>query len=453
MDNMLLRTAVRSGVLKASALLAFFTLAGKLVGLWRDRILASQFGASRTLDIYYSAFKIPDLIFNLLILGAVSAAVIPVFLEYREKDEREGWRAVENFTNIGFVAVLAACTFIFIFAGPFTDLIAPGFAGRDKELLTQLLRFMLLSPIVFSVSAVLGSVLQALERFFAYAVAPIVYNVGIIIGAVYLVPVAVARGYADVMGLGAGVVLGAILHLVVQLVPVLRAGFRFRKVFDIAGTGFVKMVRLMAPRSLALGTYSVGLAVINAFASALGVGAITVLNLATNLQFLPISIIGISIATAAFPRLSKHAAARDSSAFVEELKSAMKNTAWTVGLAALAMFLLRSQIVGVLYGLGAFGTADVELTALLLGIFMFSVPAQSLIHIVTRAFYALQNTRTPFWIAVWSIALNIALSYMFAFPFGWGIVGLVVAYVVAYNLNFLLLYILFRKKHPSHVHT
>lgn len=446
LENILNKLNTR-GIWRAGALLAFFTLFAKLTGLWRDRVLASMFGASGTLDIYYSAFKIPDFIFNLLVLGAASAAIIPVFLENRAVSERKGWQVASSVATAGFYAVLAVSGLVFLFAEQFAVLVAPGITGADRVVLVQLMRIMLFSPIIFSISAVLGAVLQALERFLAYALAPIFYNLGIIVGAVYIVPHELRYGGEAAYGLGLGVILGALLHLAVQAVPAVAAGFRFRLTFDPNDPGLRKIIRLMMPRTLALGTYSVGVTIINAFASALGTGAITVLNLATNLQFLPVSILGISVATAAFPRLSVHASKGERELFREQFREAMRSTAGLVSVLALAIFLFRRQIVSLLFGLGAFGGADVDQTAMLLGIFMFSVTAQSLMHVITRAYYALQNTRTPFYVALGAIFLMVAVSYLFAFTLGWGVTGLAVAHAVAYNVNFLFLYFLFLKQY------
>ncbi len=165
---------------RASGLLALFSFIADLAGLLRDRILAAHFGASHALDVYYSAFKIPDLIFNLLVLGALSSAFIPVFIEHYRADQARAWRLAQNFITLAFSAVAVAAALIFLFANPLARLVAPGFTGADRVLLVQLMRLMLLSPVLFAISAVLGSILQSLERFLAYAIAPILYNTGII---------------------------------------------------------------------------------------------------------------------------------------------------------------------------------------------------------------------------------------------------------------------------------
>lgn len=432
---------------RASLLLGLFTLLAKVSGLVRDRVLASQFGASTHLDIYYSAFRLPDLIFNLFILGAISSAFVPIFLEYYHRDEERAWKIAQNFLNVAVTAVIGASVLIFIFAWPLSFLVAPGFSNADRTLLVQLIRLMLFSPLIFAFSTVIGSILQALERFVAYAAAPIVYNIGIMIGALYLVPWVSVRGYSEVLGLGLGVILGALLHLLIQLPVVLHAGFRFGMVFGFADDAVRKILKLMAPRTVGTGAYSVESIVTNAFASTMPVGSITILNLADSLQFVPISVLGVSMATAVFPRLSAHASASERFEFREKLNEALRNTFTAVTVIVLLMFFLRRAIIRFVFEAGAFRSVDASATASVLGIFLFGVIAQSLIPIMSRGFYALQDTRTPVAIALGAIALNVILGGIFTLVFHWGVGGLATSFAIAGNLHFLTLYSAFRAKY------
>jgi putative peptidoglycan lipid II flippase len=324
--------------------------------------------------------------------------------------------------------------------------VAPGFPAADRALFVMLFRIMLLSPIIFAVSSTIGSILQSLERFVAYSLAPIVYNVGIIFGAWYLVPLMRSWGYQPVLGLALGVVFGALLHLVIQLPSVYAAGFRFRAVFNTHNTGFRRIVWLMAPRSLALGAYQISLTVINAIASMLGAGSITILNLATNLQYLPVSIIGISVATAVFPRLSSHASAQEKEHFKKKFTQAMAYTFWGVLVAAVGIYVFRSFIVRVYVGSGAFGQDDIARTAMVVGIFMLGVIPQSLVHVMARAFYALQDTRTPFWTSLTGIVTTIGLSVYAVFILHWGIAGLALASSLGMYVYGTLSYVLLRRR-------
>lgn len=437
--------SLKSKILKGSLIIGSFSFAADLVALLRDRILTSHFGATRTLDIYYSAFKLPDLVFNLLVLGAVSSAFIPVFIGEFKRDERNAWRVAQNFTTIVFTLVLICAGLVWIFAGPVVSLIAPGFTGADRELAIILTRIMLLSPILFSLSTICGSVLQSLERFWAYAIAPVLYNAGIIVGALYFVPWMRVHGYPEVLGLGWGVVLGAAAHFVLQYSAARLAGFRFKAVFDFGDEQFRKIFRLMIPRTVGLGAYSVDSTVINAFASTMAAGSIAVLNVANNLQFVPISVVGVAVATAVFPRLSHHASGDERHEFKRRLDGAMRTTALIVVPLAVAGFFLSRWAIGLLFGVGLFRGSSVDLTAAILSVFMFGIPAQSLIPILSRAFYALQNTRTPVLISVFSIFVNWFFAWLFAFHYGWGVVGLAASLAIAGNVNFGLLWLFFTK--------
>ncbi|HZZ99371.1 MAG TPA: murein biosynthesis integral membrane protein MurJ [Candidatus Paceibacterota bacterium] len=435
----------KSRILRASVLLGFFSLVADVVALFRDRILTSHFGATRTLDIYYSAFKLPDLVFNLLVIGALSASFIPIFLDQRRQDEAGAWRLARNIATIIFTSVVAAVAVIWVLAPQVVTLIAPGFSGQDRSLAITLTRLMLLSPVLFSLSTVFGSVLQSLERFWAYAIAPVLYNFGIIIGALYFVPWMIAHGYPAVYGLGWGVVFGAAMHLALQGTAARLAGFNFRPVFDLADTNFRKIFKLMIPRTIGLGAYSIDSVVINAIASILAAGSIAVLNVANNLQFVPIAVVGVSVATAVFPKLSLHASGNELIEFKRKLNAAMRNTLLVVVPLSVVGYFLAHWGINLFFGIGHFTGADVNLTAMTLALFMFGVPAQSLIPILSRAFYALQNTAIPVTMSIVSIIINWLGAWFFAIHLQQGVTGLAIAFAIAGNLNALLLWLSFKK--------
>lgn len=440
----------KSKILRASVVIGSFSFVADLVALLRDRILTSNFGASRVLDIYYSAFKLPDLVFNILLLGAVSSAFLPVFIGEYKRDESNAWRVAQNFTSITFTLVLIFSGLLWVFASSVVSFIAPGFVGADREVAISLTRIMLLSPILFSLSTICGSILQSLERFWAYAVAPVLYNSGIIIGAIYFAPWMKGHGYPEVLGLGWGVVLGAFAHFVLQFTAAWMAGFKFRMIFDFGDQYFRKIFKLMIPRTVGLGAYSIDSAIINAFASTMTSGSIAVLNLANNLQFVPISVVGVAVATAVFPKLSGHASGDEMGHFKHKLYSALRNTAFVVTPLAVAGFFLSHWAINLLFGVGLFHGASVDATATVLAIFMFGIPAQSLIPILSRAFYALHNTKAPVVISVFSIAVNLSLAWFLGVSQGQGVRGLAIAFAIAGNLNFLLLWVSFKRFTKRH---
>lgn len=447
----------------------------------RDRVLASRFGASDILDVYYAAFNIPDFIFNILVVGAVSSAFIPVFIRANQrmtdrgstflqtKIEPQGERQTKvgpqilrtsdvvsraghllanSFLNILFMSVAAAVVLLFFFVSPLIGLVAPGFAGSKKDLAILFTRVMLLSPLIFSVSVVFGSVLQSFNRFLAYAIAPIAYNLGIIFGALVLEP------KFGPLGLAEGVVLGALLHLAVQIPAVRRIGFRWQAVFNFTGWGIKKIFKLMAPRTVGLAAAQINTIVLYALATLMPAGAVAIYSFANNLQFVPIALVGISIATASFPTLSRKALLDDKKEFIAQLKEDLKRTIFLVVPFSVLVFLFRNEIVRVVLQAGQFSALDTLNTGRVLGFFMVGVWAQSLVPILSRAFYALQNTKTPVAISIVSVAANILLAFYFV-RFGsasWrmGAEGLALAFSLAGILNALLL-LVFLKRKLSHL--
>jgi putative peptidoglycan lipid II flippase len=401
----------------AGITLAFFNLASRVLGLLRDRILASNFGASDILDAYYVSFNIPDLIFNLLVAGAVSAAFIPVFIENYEKAgdaeaKQKAEKLASNFLNIMLLAVLALCAVFFVFAPKILTIIAPGFDSGKRELAVLLTRIMIFSPIIFTVSIVAGSLLQIFHRFMAFAVAPLFYNAGIIFGALVIVPM------WGPVGLAYGVIFGAVLHMSVQLWGLRGVGIKWRPVFQPAEFEMRKIFRLMIPRAIGLGATQINWIVLNAIASTVAVGSVAVLNFANNLQYVPVALIGISAAVASFPTLSREALEEDKIKFASRIKQTMRKILFiTIPLSALT-FIFAEDLVGILLGAGLFGAKNISETANLLKLFGIGIFAQSVVPFLARAFYAIQDTQTPVWIGVFSVVLSVFIAFVGSFFIG-----------------------------------
>ncbi|MEX2090925.1 MAG: murein biosynthesis integral membrane protein MurJ [Candidatus Paceibacterota bacterium] len=425
-------------LLGASALLAFFNLASRLMGLIRDRILASRFGASDILDVYYISFQIPDFIFNLLAVGAISTAFIPLFIEYETKKGKESaWKLTSNFLNLLLVAVFAGVALLFILTPWLISIISPGFAPEKKDLAILFTRVMLISPLLFTVSIIAGSVLQATNRFLAFASAPLAYNAGIIIGAVILEP------KFGPLGLAEGVVLGALLHLIVQFPSLRRTGFRWFKVFDFKDEGVRKMLKLILPRSFGLAAVQVNWTVLNALATTLGVGTVATLNFAFNLHFVPVALIGISVAVASFPTMSREALLNNN-ILVSRISRTLNGILILVIPLSFLFIYLREDVVRILLGSGLFGPSDIRTTADILGFFILGVFAQSAIPVLARTFYAIQNTIIPVLAGIISVAFNIFLAF-WLLP-EWGVLALPLSYALAGILNFIVLLWFLKRK-------
>ena len=427
-----LSTTITGGAI----VIAFFSVVSKFLGLFRDRLLASYFGVGDTLDIYYAAFKLPDLVFNTLILGALSAAFIPVFIKYWQKDKQEAWDITNAILTLLVIIIGAVSIVVIVFADQLMPLIVPGFETAKMVETIHITRIMFVSVIFFTISNVLSGVLNSLRRFLAFSLAPIFYNLGIIIGIIFLYPL------WGLDGLAWGVVLGSILHALVQLPSVVKKGWTYRPVLLWRHSGVRKILRLMIPRTFALGVGQVNQLVIIVIASTLATGSIAIFNLANNLQSL--NIIGISFAISCFPVFSQTLSEGKSSEFKKVFSVNVRRVLYIMIPISLSLFLLRIYIVRIVLGAGQFDWLATILTARTLGFFAISLFAQSLIPLFTRAFYALEDTKSPVITSVGSVVLNIVLAMILSKYLG--VAGLALAFSIASIVQLLVLVIWLRVK-------
>jgi len=403
-----------SGLHEAALLLAISMALAQFLALARDRLLAGTFGASANLDIYYSAFRLPDLIYATIASFVSVAVLIPFLIERLEKGEEESAR---NFLSAVFslfsLVMIVASTLAFIFIPWITPWLAPGFSLSAQTEMINLSRILLLSPILLGLSNMLGSVIQAYRRFFAYSLSPVLYNLGIIVGIVFLVPI------WGLSGLAWGVILGAALHLAVQLPTLYRVGFWPRITIKQISTNsklIWKMIASSWPRTLTLSTNQFVIMALIALASYLGKGAISVFNFSYNLQTVPLSIVGISYSVAAFPTLSKYFSRGHIDKFVSQIASASRHIIFWSMPATVMFIVLRAQVVRVILGTGHFDWMATRLTAACLALFAASILAQSLILLLIRGFYASGQTIKPLVANVVSSLAMIGLAVLFR---GW----------------------------------
>lgn len=430
-----------NSITSAAFIIALSGLVSRILGLVRDRVLAARFGAGDELDVYYSAFRIPDLIYNLLILGALSAAFIPVFTRLlSQQKEKEAWAAAAGILNLTVSVMAVLSLILMIFTRPLMEMLTPGFDAEKTDLAVTLTRIMFLSPLLLGISSVFGGILVSLKKFLYYSLAPILYNVGIIIGAVFFVD------KWGIVGLSWGVVLGAFMHLLVQFPEVRSSGFIFSdNFFNILKNSEVrKIIYLMIPRTFSIAVTQINLLIITVFASMLEAGSLSVFNLANNIQSAPLGLFGISFAIAAFPSLSSAAAHESKQEFVETLSRTMRQIIFFILPITVMIVILRAQLVRVFFGSGKFDWEDTSATFAVLGVMAASLFAQSLIPLLTRAFYALHNTKTPLYIAIFGEAVNIGL--VLALIGRYQILGLAIAFSVASIVNMLLLLIMLHRQ-------
>ena len=384
------------------------TLLSYGLGLLRDRTFAQIFGASRDLDAYNAAFLLPDLLFNILIASGIAAAFVPIFTELFHSDRKKSYEYANSVISAAVMTMAVAAAVLAIFAESISVLVAPGFGPEERLLVAKILRILALSPILFGVSNALGAMLIAKRRFLFYGLSPVLYNLGIIGGAILLAP------KFGIMGVAIGTVIGALMHLGARLIDSLIAGFRFQAQFKFKTPEFKKTIKLMLPKMFG---HPVELATFWGFtviASTLGIGSVVVMNFARNFMSVPVSLIGITFSTTAFPIMAK--AVSDHSK--EEFKKTLKNSFWLIlggsTLAAVVVFLIREPLIRIVLGGGAFSEEAIVKTATTLGFFTLAMPTESLVHLLARAFYATKNTVIPVVMSIIGLAIAVGGGYLLA---------------------------------------
>jgi putative peptidoglycan lipid II flippase len=394
---------------KAAIILTASSLISRFLGLIRDRLLANQFGASSDLDVYFAAFRVPDFIYNILIAGGIVVAFLPLFSEYFLKDEKEAWKFTNNLLNIFLFFLVVISLIGSIFAPALIKIIAPGFSSEQNALTVLLSRILFLSPIFLGLSSVFSGVLQYFNRFLVYGLAPIFYNIGIILGIIFLAP------SMGVMGVVLGVAIGAFLHFAIQIPSAIRVGFSYKPIFNIKDERIKKVFWLMLPRTLGVAAPQINLMVVTAIASALPAGALSIFTFANNLQQFPMGLIGIPFATAAFSALSRAWAAKQKEEFNRNFYSAFKKIFYIIIPLSVFIFILRNWIIRIILKTGRFDENASALVAASLGLFCLGIFASSLIPLVLRAFFAAKDTKTPTIISVAAMVLNVGLSFGFVY--------------------------------------
>ena len=422
----------------AAIVISAATLLSRVVGIARDRVFAHYFGVGPVMDAYYAAFKIPDLIYNLLIVGALTAGFIPAFtkLFYKETNHTAAWRLCNNVINIIGIALLVLCGLGMLFTPFIAKIIAPGFSGESQRLVATFTRIMFFSPLLLGVSMVLGGILQSLRRFLVYSIAPVFYNLGIIFGALVLVPI------VGISGLAWGVVVGAGLHASIQLYGALHNGYRWQWRFNLKDPETRLIGKLMVPRTLGLAVTQLNTVIVTMLASLLPIGSVAVYSYANNLQGVSTGLIGIPFALAVFPLLSTLAAENNGEGFIKHLSETTRQIIFLIIPISVIVLLLRAQIVRVILGTGAFDWSATINTADTLAFFSLGLFAQSLIPLYARAYYALANTKTPFIIGIISELISIIAALLLMEPLG--VAGLALASSIGAVLNATLLFLSLR---------
>lgn len=382
------------GLHQAAYILAVFTFGSQILALIRDRLLAHEFGAGTELDLYYAAFRIPDLLYVLFASALSVYVLIPFISERIQGDNYRAGRAFLSQIFSVFLIAYAVLAAVLAVAAPFIVPVAfPGFSAHTDELVL-LLRILLLQPFFLGLSSLFGVITQLKNRFILYAVSPLIYNLGIIAGLLFLYPT------FGLVGLVFGVVIGALGHVAVQLPFVLKSELTPSLTFSISLVEMREVFSSSLPRALTLSLHQIVLLGLIGIASIMAAGSVSVFQFAFNLQSVPLAVIGVSYSVAAFPVLARLSAERNMQAFAAQLVTALRHIIfWSVPALAL-LIVIRAQFVRVILGTGEFDWDDTRLTAATLALFAVSLLAQAVNLLMVRALYAVGETRKPLYVTI-----------------------------------------------------
>jgi len=447
----------QSRIKTATFIMVVSVLISRVLGLLRDRFLAGYFGASIDLDIYFTAFRIPDLVYSIIFAGGITVSFLPIFSEYFKKDKEEAWKVVNYVLNIFFVSYFVFLILFIIFTPQLISYLAPGFDVSAQATTVDLTRLVFMSVLFFGMSSVMTALLNYFNNFLAYSIAPILYNLGIIFGIIFLSP------YFGIFGAGIGVVLGSLLYFLVQIPGAVSNGFRYRPIISFNHKAIKDFFNMVGPRIISSSSVQFGMAVVTLIASGIGTGAIAVFNLSNNLRYLPVGVIGIPFATAVFPALSKLWVDENRKEFLNKFRSVFNSVLYFSFPVGVLIFLLREQIVRIIFQTGSFGSEAVSITAACLGLYFLSTVAQCLGPIILRGFFSLKDSKTPTIIALFFVVFNSIACYLSVFYanyfvnisqmiFGISdlsqvkVLGLVFAFNLSLFIEFILLLLLFYRK-------
>ncbi len=406
----------------------------KILGLVRDRILVATFTPD-TVAIFFAAFRIPDLIFQLLIFGALSVAFIPVFTEYfEEKGREDAFNLAQAILNLALLLLLSVTIIIFIFADQVTGLIVPGFNLAEQQEVANLTRIILLGQIMLTVGSFFVGMLQSFQRFIVPAFAGVFYNLGIILGILFLSPT------LGISGPAIGVIMGAVMHSVIQLPLVYSMGFRFN-FFKLFHPGVKEIFRLMSFRTLGLAAEQFNETVGLILASLISTVSVTYLTFAQHLQIVPIGLFGATIAQAALPVLSSEKTRGKIEEFKATLLTTMHQILFLTLPAAAILIVIRVPAVRLVFGASQFDWPSTVLTGKTLAYLSIGLAAQAVSLLFVRGFYALKDTKTPVLISFLVVALNIILSLYFVRILGLQVWSLGLSFAIASILSSILLFL------------
>jgi putative peptidoglycan lipid II flippase len=437
----------QTNILSAAFVIMVMYAVSAVLGFLRNRLLVSVFFPQFKwqTDVYFASFRIPDLIFQILIVSALGSAFIPVFSGLlSQKKEKKAWKMAINVINIALLIFLILAALAFFLAPFLSKVVAPGFSSEERRLLVDLLRLLLLAQGFFVVSAVLTGILQSFQRFLLPALSPVIYNLGLIFGIVFL------SKFWGIYGPVLGAIIGAFLHFFIQFPSVLKLGLRITSQVDLTDPTLFTIGHLMFPRALALAIEQVYLTFALALASGMPAGRVALFTFTQQIIQFPVSIFGSSFGQASLPTLSFEAAQKKTSQFKKTFLLAFHQILYLAVPSGVVTLVLRIPIVRLLFGARGFTWEDTIVTGQAVAFFSLAIFAQAAIHLLIRAFYALHDTKVPLYCAFFSAMINMGLSFFLTRVCNLCLldrictlgspVGLALAFSIASIIHFLLLF-------------
>jgi len=441
----------------AASLLAGSMLLSSLLGFWRDRLLNAAYMPNKEaglagyvvgLDAYTAAFMVPDFMFAILVSGALSVTFIPVFNErWTKGNKQSAWQISSSMINFMALTTLVASVLIIIFADPLMRyFIAPGMSESGHALAVSMMRVIAVNPFIFAIAAVIASIQQAVGRFTFYALAPMIYNIGIIIGTVWFTNGINIFGWqifeGGIMGVALGVVLGSVMQLIVSAVGLVGLGFDYEFKLHWRNHGFRKVLSLLPARSVDQGMdYAVSLVEVN-LASRLGDGVIRAYQQALTLHMMPINLIGVAVSNAAFPQLTEHLGNNRQDLFQKDLRQLLRVIIWMALPVSVITFFTRGYVVHFIRNTGD------PMMAGILGCLVVAILFRTIYHMAARAFYAQQDTKTPLNISFAAIGLNVVLAIDLSMVLKMGAYGLAWAQSTVAVIEVVILFVVLEKRIP-----
>lgn len=412
-----------------------------VVGLLKTRLIISQFFLqASSLDVYYASLTIPDTLFQLLVIGALSAAFIPIFTRNLHHDEKTAWKMTSSTMNLVSLSLMGICILVAVFATPISRLLAPGYTPAQIDLMSNLIRIMLTAQVFFSISGFLTAIIQSHQRFLVPALAPVAYNLGIILGILL---------FGKTLGIYApatGMVIGALLHMFIQIPVAYKLGFRYQLLLGLDLPGVKEVLRLMPARVITLGVDQIEQFVAVLLTSFLAAGSLTLLNVARLLFNIPSLLFGSTIGQAALPSLSHISAKNERSEFAQTLISSLFQVIFMAVPVSVLFIVLRIPIVRLAFGSKTFPWEATLLTGGTLAILAVSSVFYAAMQLLVRAFYALSDTRTPLWVGLMAALFDSGLAIILSQWGGMGILGIAVAISATAVIESLVLLVLIVEK-------